>query len=155
MHYTHLCSSSAGELVHGLAAYELALIEFELGGELETARNLAREALEIAPRELRHYPLAALASITLKLGRYREAMQYLEQAARSGSEQPQLRQLALANHDPRHAPRTDASRPGGLEVADPGIDHELLGHFRRLGGLSAHLTRNHRAARTSARRQTE
>jgi tetratricopeptide (TPR) repeat protein len=144
-----------GDLVHGLAAYELALIESELSGELETARSLAREALELAPKELRHYPLAALASITLKLGRYREAMQYLEQAARSGYEQPQLRQLAVAGHDPGRAPRGDATRPGGPEIADPGIDHELLGHVRRLGGLSAHLTRNHRAARTATRRQTE
>jgi tetratricopeptide (TPR) repeat protein len=146
---------SIGELVHGLAAYELALIETEIGGELETARNLAREALEIAPKELRHYPLAALGSITLKLGRYREAMQYLEQAAQSGYEEPRLRQLAAAIRDPGHAPQADATRRGGREAADPGIDHELLGHVRRLGGLSAHLTRNHRAARTAARRQTE
>ncbi len=144
-----------GELVHGLAAYELAVIELELGGELETARNLAREALEIAPKELRHYPLTALASITLKLGRYREAMQYLEQAARSGYEQPHLRRLALANQDPGRAAAADAVRRGGREVADPGIDNELLGHVRRLGGLSAHLRRNHRAPRTAARRQTE
>ena len=88
---------NAGTLAHGLAAYELALIETELGGELETARNLAREALESAPKELRQYPLAALGSIALKLGRYREAMQYIEQAAQSGFEPPQLRQLALAS----------------------------------------------------------
>ena len=95
---------------HGLAAYELALIESEIGHELEAARDLAREALEIAPKELRHYPLAALGSIALKLGRYREAMQYLEQAAQSGFEPPQLRQLALAHLGADHASLTDAVR---------------------------------------------
>lgn len=146
---------SAGQLAHGLAAYELALIELEIGHELETARDLAREALETAPKELRQYPLAALGAIALKLGRYREAMQYLEQAAQSGFEPPQLRQLALAHHGPDYAPLTDTVRSSNHEAANPGIDHELLGHVRRLGGLSAHLTRNHRSARSVSRRQTE
>jgi len=143
-----------GPLANGLAAYELALIETELGDDLETARELAREALETAPRELKQYPLGALGSIALKLGRYREAMQYLEQAAESGPEPPKLRQLALAIQDPGHALQADAVGRGGLEAVDSGIDHEMLGYVRKLGGLSAHLTRNQRPARPP-RRQTE
>ena len=145
----------AGQLANGLAAYELALIESDLGGDLEAARDLARESLETAPKELRQYPLAALGSIALKLGRYREAMQYLEQAAQSGFEPPKLRQLALDHQDPHQASRADAVRGPSRKVADPGIDHELLGYVRKLGGLSAHLARNQRSARTSSRRQTE
>lgn len=146
---------AAGELANGLAAYELALIETELGGDLEIARDLAREALETAPKELRQYPLGALGSIALKLGRYREAMQYLEQAAESGFEPPKLRQLALAHQDPERVPRADTVRTGGPRPAETGIDHEMLGHVRKLGGLSAHLARNQRSARNASRRQTE
>jgi len=145
----------AGQLAHGLAAYELALIESEIGNELDAARDLAREALEIAPKELRQYPLAALGSIALKLGRYREAMQYLEQAAQSGFEPPQLRQLALAHQGPDHASLANTVRSGKREPVEPGIDHELLGHVRKLGGLSAHLNRNHRRGRSAPGRQTE
>ncbi len=145
----------AGQLAHGLAAYELALIESEIGHELDAARDLAREALEIAPKELRQYPLAALGSIALKLGRYREAMQYLEQAAQSGFEPPQLRQLALARNGPDLASLAETVRLGQREPAEPGIDHELLGHVRKLGGLSAHLKPNHRPGRSASRRQTE
>jgi tetratricopeptide (TPR) repeat protein len=141
-------------LGHGLAAYELALIESELGGDLEAARNLAREALEIAPKELRQYPLAALGSIALKLGRYGEATQYLERAAQSGFEPPQLRQLALAHLGSDHAAAAEAAHRRDVEATDPGIDNELLTHLRRLGGLTAHLSRNQRAAR-GTRRQTE
>ena len=145
----------AGQLVHGLAAYELALIESEIGGELVQARNLAREALEIAPRELRQFPLAALGSIALKLGRYREAMQYLEQASQSGSEPPTARPTATDNRNDEASAQADAFRQSRRQVADSGIDHELLGHVRRLGGLSAHFTRNHRSVRSTSRRQTE
>ena len=144
-----------GELANGLAAYELALIETDLGGDLEAARDLAREALEIAPKELRQYPLAALGSIALKLGRYREAMRYFEQAAQSGFEPPKLRQLALAHQDPEHAPQGDTISSSGRRSADPGIDHELLGYVRKLGGLSAHLARHQKSTRANPRRHTE
>ena len=116
------------------------------------ARDLAREALEISPRELRHYPLAALGAIALKGGRYREAMQYLEQAARSGSEPPLLRQLALArlgSGDTRGAEEALQEAGDGVEG---GIDHELLDHVRRLGGLVGDLARNHRPVRNNPRR---
>jgi hypothetical protein len=130
-----------------MATYELALVESELGENLTAARDLAREALENAPRELRHYPLAVLGSIALKRGRHREAMQYLEQASRTGgAEPPLLRQLALA--------RLGTGDAAGAEEAlrqvsgDPegGIDQELLDHVRRLGGLIGDLARNHRAS---------
>jgi tetratricopeptide (TPR) repeat protein len=133
------------ELARGMATYELAVVETELGEDLVVARDLAREALERAPRELRHYPLAVLGSIALKRGRYHEAMQYLEQAARAGvAEPPLLRQLALA--------RLGAGDPSGADEAlqtangdaKGGIDHELLDHVRRLGGLIGDIARNHR-----------
>lgn len=138
------------ELARGMATYELAVTESELGDNLVAARDLARDALETAPRELRHYPLAVLGSIALKRGRYREAMRHLEQASRAGgAEPPLLRQLALARlgtGDPEGAEKALREANGGPEG---GIDQELLDHVRRLGGLIGDLTRNHRPARNN------
>jgi tetratricopeptide (TPR) repeat protein len=132
------------QLARGLAAYELALVESELGENLTAARDLAREALEIAPRELRHYPLAALGSIALKRNRYREATQYLEQASRAGSEPPLLRQLAIARLGSGDAVGAEEALSEASDGPPGGIDQELLDHVRRIGGLVGELARNHR-----------
>ncbi len=139
-------------LVRSMAAYELSVIESELGGDLEIARNLAREALEITPRELRHYPLAALGSIALKAGRFREAVQYLEQASTEGSEPPLMRQLALAKLGDGDAEGAEEALREAENNLKGGIDHELLDHVRRLAGLVDDLTRNHRPQRSGAGR---
>lgn len=139
------------ELAVVMATYELALVESEIGEDLDTARDLAREALDSAPRELRHYPLAVLGSIALKRGRYREAMQYLEQASRLGGEEPPiLRALALARLGTGDASGAeDALREANGDPPEGGIDEELLDHVRRLGGLIGDLTRNHRPTRNN------
>ena len=138
----------ADELARGMATYELALVESELGEDLAAARDLAREALENAPRELRHYPLAALGSIALKRGRYREAMQYLEQASRAGGAGPPLlRQLALARLGTGDATGAEEALREANGGPEGGIDQELLDHVRRLGGLIGDLSRNHRPTR--------
>ena len=137
------------ELARAMATYELALIESELGEDLAAARDLAREALESAPRELRHYPLAALGSIALKRERYREAMQHLEQASRDGGGGPPLlRQLALARLGTGDASGAEEAIRQANGDSDGGIDQEFLDHVRRLGGLIGDLSRNHRLTRS-------
>jgi tetratricopeptide (TPR) repeat protein len=137
-------NGDADQMARGLAAYELALVESEIGENLVAARDLAREALEIAPRELRHYPLAALGSIALKRSRYREATQYLEQASRAGSEPPLLRQLAIARLGSGDAAGAEEALSEAKDGPPGGIDQELLDHVRRIGGLVGDLARNHR-----------
>jgi tetratricopeptide (TPR) repeat protein len=148
---TRLCrDEDIDELTLAMAMYELAVTESELGDNLSAARDLARDALEIAPRELRHYPLAALGSIALKRGRYREAMQYLEQASRAGgAEPPLLRQLALARLGTGDAPGAEEALREANGGPNGGIDQELLDHVRHLGGLIGDLARNHRPPRSS------
>jgi tetratricopeptide (TPR) repeat protein len=134
-------------LSRALAAYELALVESELGSDLEEARTLALEALEITPRELRHYPLAALGEIALKRGRFREAVTYLEQAADAAPTPTLLRQLAVA----RLAAGDTEGAEEALEAADSqpgrGLDEELLGHVHRLGTLLGGTGHTHRTTR--------
>ncbi len=137
------------ELARAMTAYELALLEAEIGEDLDRARSLAREALEIAPKELRRYPLSALGAIALKRERYREATQYLEQSTRTDFEPSLLRQLALARLGSGDATGAEAALNEADSRTDEGINHEFLGHLRRLGGL-ANLTRNHRPAQSNS-----
>jgi len=127
------------DFCRGIAAYELALVESELDGDLGHARALAREALEITPRELRSYPLAALAAIALRRGRIEEAHTYLERA----TEQSEVFSLAT-----RGSLATINTMPDGTpplsDTSEPvaGIDHEMLTHIRRLSTLALKLARD-------------
>lgn len=122
----------------GIAAYELALVESELDGDLGRARALAREALEITPKELRSYPLAALAAIALQRGRLAEAHNYLSRAT-------ELRESSDAA-DPAVITEPAGENPQGpseeTETAVTGIDHELLTHVHRLSSLARDLSRH-------------
>jgi tetratricopeptide (TPR) repeat protein len=128
----------ADDFSRGIAAYELAMVESELGGDLGRARALAREALERSPRELRSFPLAALAAIALRRGRPGEAHGYLERAAALDG--------VLGGTTLGAVPASaggDRSSAGPASAADPvGIDHELLSHVRRLSSLARDLERD-------------
>ncbi|MCP4898447.1 MAG: tetratricopeptide repeat protein [bacterium] len=132
---------SAGEdgLTKGMAAYELALAESELGENLDVARDLAREALEITPRELQNYPLEALGVIALEQSRFREAVMYLEQAATAAPRPALLRQLAVARLGAGDREGAQAAIEAAEEQPQVGLDQELLGHVRRLGALLAEV----------------
>jgi tetratricopeptide (TPR) repeat protein len=136
------------QLARGLAAYELALVESELGEDLDEARDLAREALAITPKELRHYPLAALGAIALKRGRFREALQYLEQATEAGPLPLLMRQLALARLGTGDTKGAEEAFEAAQAEAGGGLDHELLSHVRRLGTLVEDLSRSQRVVRS-------
>jgi tetratricopeptide (TPR) repeat protein len=126
----------ADDFSRGIAAYELALVESELDGDLGRARALAREALECTPKELRSYPLAALAAIALRRGRLSEAHTYLERA----TELREAVESRAADFEPVLSPGL-ASRPQPTDDTSPetGIDHELLTHVRRLSSLARDL----------------
>ncbi|HSO24139.1 MAG TPA: tetratricopeptide repeat protein [Chondromyces sp.] len=135
-----------------MVAYELAIVESEIGSDLLAARDLARESLEIAPKELRHYPLAALGAIALKRGRYREASQYFEQAARSSNRPKMQRSLALAGQGPDGLPAAALDVSGDAATPGAGLDHELLAHLRHLAGLRIDLARSQRPLRSQTHR---
>lgn len=136
-----------GDLARSMAIYELALVESELADDLEGARQLARDALEITPKELRHYPLAALGVIALKRGRYREASQYLEQATEAGAVTPLLQQLAMARLGSGDADGAAEALEVARTQGEGGLDEELLGHVRRMRSLIESLPVRQRASR--------
>lgn len=120
----------------GIAAYELALVESELDGDLGRARALAREALEITPKELRSYPLAALAAIALQRGRLGEAHSYLARA----TEIRESSELSVPTESTE--PTSENPAAAAEQTLVNGIDHELLAHVRRLSSLARDLERH-------------
>jgi tetratricopeptide (TPR) repeat protein len=139
-----------GDLARSMAIYELALVESELADDLEGARQLARDALEITPKELRHYPLAALGVIALKRGRYREASLYLEQATEAGAVAPLLQQLAMARLGSGDADGAAEALEVARTQGEGGLDQELLGHVRRMRSLIESLPVRQRASRADS-----
>jgi tetratricopeptide (TPR) repeat protein len=138
---SRLYATGPDDLSRGLAAYELALVEAELGSDLESARELAMESLNITPRELRHYPLGALGEIALKRGHYNEAVQYLEQAVESAPRPVLLRQLAVARLATGDAAGAEAALRAAEEHPPGGLDEELLAHVHRVDTVLGGLTR--------------
>lgn len=63
-----------------VANYGLALTLADTGQDLRRAETLARESVESAPDEFKHYALDALAWVYYKQSRYEEALELLEQA---------------------------------------------------------------------------
>ncbi len=132
-----LYAAAPDELTRGLAAYELALAETGLAQDLDAAREMALEALDIMPRELRHYPLALLGEIALKRGRPREAVEHLEQAAQEAPLPGLLRQLAIARLAAGDAEGARQAMEEAQHVPGSRLEEELLTHVRRLGSLLA------------------
>ena len=132
-------SNGADDFCRGIAAYELALVQSELDGDLRQARALARESLERMPTELRRFPLVALASIALRRGRLHEARSYLERATNFG-DSSRLSHFGDPHFDVLDAPeaQTNSAEPS----IEPGIDSELLQHIRRLANLARTLARS-------------
>lgn len=136
-----LYASGPDDLSRGLAAYELALVEAELGTDLEAARKLAMESLTITPRELQHYPLGALGEIALKRGRFQEAIQYLEQAAETAPRPILFRQLAVARLATGDASGAESALAAADDHPAGELDEELLVHVHRVGSMLGGLTR--------------
>ncbi len=138
---SRLYATGPDSLSRGLAAYELALVEAELGTDLESARQLAMESLKITPRELQHYPLGALGEIALKRGHFQEAIQYLEQAAESAPRPILFRQLAVARLATGDTGGAEAALAAAEDHPAGGLDEELLVHVHRVGAILGGLAR--------------
>jgi tetratricopeptide (TPR) repeat protein len=133
-----LFNEGPGALERGIAAYELALAEIEREGDAGRALEYAHASLELIPRELRAYPLAALGRIHLAKAEYSDAVDYLEQAVGISSSPAMLTQLGLAlleaGEDKRA--REVLQRARGGTVRD--LKTDVLTHLARVGWLAGH-----------------
>ncbi len=125
--------------VRGIAAYEFTLIILDLDEDPTIAREMAREALDFMPRELMHFPLAALGAIAIEAERFREALRYLEQATESTRAPDVMRLLGIARLG---AGDRDGARKA-LEVSSENgpsnLHTDLIGRLQSLSGLLEEL----------------
>jgi tetratricopeptide (TPR) repeat protein len=139
-----LFAEGPGPLERGLAAYELALTELERGGDHARALEFAHASLELIPRELRAYPLAALGRIHMAREEYSDAVDFLEQAAATSSAPAILTQLGLAllemGDDERAREVLQRARQGTARD----LKTDVLTHLARVGWLAAREARGRR-----------
>ena len=131
-----LYEKNQGGVERGIAAYELALLELERGGDAAHALELAHSALELIPKELRQHPLAALGRIHLQREEYSDAVDYLEQAAELSASPAILTQLGLAllGSGDGEGAREVLQRARSSTVRD--LKTDVLTHVARVGWLA-------------------
>ncbi|HUK12380.1 MAG TPA: tetratricopeptide repeat protein [Thermoanaerobaculaceae bacterium] len=131
-----LFEEGAGALERGVAAYELALAELEREGNVNRALEYAHSSLELIPRELRAYPLAALGRIHLARAEYSDAVDYLEQAVAISSSPALLTQLGLALLEAGDGGRAREVLQRARHGAVRDLKTDVLTHLARVGWLA-------------------
>jgi tetratricopeptide (TPR) repeat protein len=131
-----LFEQGPGPLERGLAAYELALTELERRGGSERALELAHASLDLIPRELRQYPLAALGRIHLARGEYSDAVDYLDQAVTLAPSPAILTQLGLALLEMGDGERAKEVFKRARGGAARDLKTDVLTHLARVGWLA-------------------
>jgi tetratricopeptide (TPR) repeat protein len=91
-----LLAESETDFGRTIAYYELAYGLAEMEEELDRALEYAREAVELAPEELRSFPLAALGWVHYKRREYDAAVKFLARASEIGPTAETLNHLGMA-----------------------------------------------------------
>lgn len=79
-----------------IAYYEMAYNLAEMEEDLDQALDYAQQSLELAPEELRQFPLAALGWVHYKRQEFDQAIDFLERSSRLGSSATTLTHLGMA-----------------------------------------------------------
>lgn len=91
-----LLEESESPFTRTIAYYELACNLTEAGEDLDQALRYARASLDLAPEEIRAFPLAALGRVHHQRGEHREAVSYLTRSHAAGGSGDVLSQLGVA-----------------------------------------------------------
>ena len=79
-----------------IAYYEMAYNLAEMEEDLDRALEFALRSLELAPEELRQFPLAALGWVHYKRREFDQAIEFLERSSRLGTSTTTLTHLGMA-----------------------------------------------------------
>ncbi len=79
-----------------IAYYEIAYNLAEMGESLDEALDYARRAVELAPEELKQFPLAAVGWVHYKRQEFEEAVEYLSRSSELGPSETNLTKLGMA-----------------------------------------------------------
>lgn len=111
-----------------IAYYEMAYNLAEMEEDLDEALDLARRSLELAPEELKSFPLAALGWVHYKRGEHDKAVDFLTRASslgRSGTILTHLGMALIAAGDDDQA-RTVLAEARTLEPRPDGLEDRML-----------------------------
>lgn len=131
-----LHEQGSGPMERAIGAYELAMAEFERGGDAARALELAHGALEEMPKELRQYALAAIGRIHLSREEYSDAVDYLEQAAALAPTHAVLTQLGLALLAMGEGDRAREVLQRSRQGASRDLKTDVLSHLAEVGLLA-------------------
>ncbi len=111
-----------------IAYYEMACNLAEMEEDLDEALDLARRSLELAPEELKAFPLAALGWVHYKRREYDKAVDFLSKATHLGPSATTLTHLGMAliaSGDDDRA-RTVLAEARTLEARPDGLEERML-----------------------------
>jgi len=91
-----LLSEGRSNFTKTIAYYEMAYNLAEMEEDLELALDYARRSLELAPEELKQFPLAALGWVHYKRREYEEAVGFLARSSELGPSATTLTHLGMA-----------------------------------------------------------
>ncbi len=91
-----LLAEGQTDFARTIAYYEMAHNLAEMEEDLDRALEYALRSLELAPQELRQFPLAAVGWVHYKRKEFRQAVEYLRRAAELGRSAPTLTHLGMA-----------------------------------------------------------
>lgn len=123
-----LLEESASPFGQTLACYEMACNLAEMEEDLDGALDYARRAVELAPEELKGFPLAALGWVHYKRREYERAADLLGRAvelAPSATSFTHLGMALLASGEEERA-RSALERARGLDQGDAGLGRTML-----------------------------
>ena len=80
-----LLEEDSSSFARTIAYYEMAYNLAEMEEDLDQALDYAQRSLELAPEELRQFPLAALGWVHFKRQEFEQAIEFLERSSRLGS----------------------------------------------------------------------
>ena len=91
-----LLADGESPFTHTIAYYEMAYNLAEMEEDLDEALDFARRSLELAPDELKQFPLAALGWVHYKRKEFDQAVDYLERSNELGPSPTTLTHLGMA-----------------------------------------------------------
>jgi len=91
-----LLEEDSSNFARTIAYYEMAYNLAEMEEDLDQALDYAQRSLELAPEELRQFPLAALGWVHYKRQEFEQAIEFLERSSRLGSSATTLTHLGMA-----------------------------------------------------------
>jgi tetratricopeptide (TPR) repeat protein len=91
-----LLEEGGSDFSRTIAYYEMAYNLAEMEEDLDRALEYARKSLDLAPDELRQFPLEALGWVHYKREEFPQAIEYLEQSSEIGSSTTTLTHLGMA-----------------------------------------------------------